>query len=258
MYKNRALSLICVWTLGVFIACGQDSAARGNPAQLKPTPTAGTVNVKSVVKVYLAKDTPGYSIAYDYDFPGRSSVYIKGLGIVPPKGSFRYLSPDTQLEFRDGPSGEVLTSVPLKETVVVAANPPLLGVPDETAFPAEFQSFIWDSPKSFQERANTVLAKTFRYQPRQNKELTLLKTTFTPLTLKGAPAGVRAQIALLLSFPYDPQTGRYSFHVQSLVMEGRTHSDEFRPTSDPLILHSVDSFLNNIIEEMKTGENTKP
>lgn len=39
---------------------------------------AGKVDVKNVVKIFVAPDTPGYLVAYDYYFPQRTSVYIKG------------------------------------------------------------------------------------------------------------------------------------------------------------------------------------
>ena len=212
------------------------------------------------MKVYLAEGTPGYSISYEYDFPQRRSVFIKGLGTVPAQGSFRYLTRDTQIEFRDGPAGPVLAQVPLQPTVIVAAKPPLLATPEVTDFPADFQMFIWESPKALQERADVVLNKYVHLAPGSEceKGRVNLRTTYTPLELKNAPAGVTAQVALLFLFPCDPAPGKYSFQVKSRVMEGRTHSDEFRPTRNPDIVHAADSFVQSLVAEMKVQENGNP
>jgi hypothetical protein len=257
MNKRGILAVICVCAVATSVGFAQDKG-QGGGSSIKPIVPGGKVDIKSVVKVFTAKDTPGYSIAYEYDFQQRSSVYVEHLGTVPAKGSFRYISTDKQLEFRDGANGEVLATVPLQETVIVAAKPPLMEIPDESQFPGASQTLTWDSPSSLHERANTVLAKFFRYDPRSDKGVVYLRTTFTPLQLKSVPEGVTAQVALLLSFPDQPEAGKYSFRIQSLVREGRTHSDEFRPTSNPEVVHSADLFVSNLIAEMKASGDGKP
>ena len=254
MFRCFVFTMICVWALGLSLATAQDNAS----ARLHPRSDAapGKVDVKSVVKVFLAKDTPGYLIVYDYDFPKRDWVYIKGLGTVPAKGSFRYLTTDKQIEVRDKPAGKTLASVPLQETVIVAAKPPLLSTPQLEDFPRDSQSFNWDSPKTLQERAQTVLNTYFHLVPNDEceKDVAHIRTTFTPLDTKDMPTGVTAQIALLLSFPCSPKTSKYAFQIQSRVMEGRTHSDIFRPTSDPTVVHLADTFVKGLVTAMKTGE----
>jgi len=254
MRKEWMVSILLTCALGTPIGGAQGSPAAGALPQSTIGGNSDNVQVRSVVKVFLKNEAPGYSIAYDYNFPERTSVWVKDLGVVPAKGSFRYVSNGSRLEFRDGPDGKVLASVPLKETVIVAAQPPVLGLPDETSFPEDFQAFTWDSRLSLQERANSVLNKAFRYHPRRDKEVTLLKTTFTPLQAPNVATGITAQIALLLSFPYDADSNKYSLHVQTLVMEGRTHSDKFQPTSNPIILRSADDFVRSLIDQMKAGK----
>ena len=51
----------------------------------------GNVEIKSCVKVFIEKGITAYSVAYDYEFPGRASVHVNGLGTVPGKGNYRYL-----------------------------------------------------------------------------------------------------------------------------------------------------------------------
>jgi hypothetical protein len=246
--------MMCVWAFGVSVAAAQSNA--DSKLHSRSLAAAGKVDVKSVSKVLLAKDTPGYSIVYEYDFSERDWVYIKGLGIVPAKGSLRYLTMDKQIEVRDKPAGELLASVPLQETVIVAARPPLLPTPQLEDFSRDSQTFNWDSPKTLQERAQTVLNKYFHLVPSDEceKGVARMRTTFTPLESKDVPTGVTAQIALLLSFPCSPKTGKYTFQIQSRVMEGRTHSEVFRHTSDPTIVHLADTFVQSVVMAMKTGE----
>jgi hypothetical protein len=252
MFRYSIYTTIFVWALGVSLAAAQDADSRLHRSDA----AAGKVDVKSVVKIFLAQDTPGYAIVYEYDFPNRDRVYIKGLGSVRAKGSFRYLTTDKQIEVRDRPAGEILASVPLQETVIVAAKPPLLSTPQLEDFPRDFQTFNWDSAETLQERAQTVLNKYFHLVPNDecDKEVAHIRTTFTPLDLKDVSTGVTAQVALLLSFPCSPKTSKYAFQIQSRVMEGRTHSEVFRPTSDPTVVHSADTFVQGLVAAMKTGE----
>ena len=251
--RRLSISLLFAATAAAPFAC-TPSPPSGDSPQSSAAESLQGVHIRSVVKVFLKDGTPGYSVAYDYNFPERDSVYIKDLGIVPAKGSFHYVSEESQLEVRENADGKILVQLPLKETVIVASKPPVLGVPDEDAFPDVYQSYMWDSSRSLQERANYVLNKAFRYHPHFEKGVTQLKTTFTPLPESMLAAGTTAQVALLLSFPFDPQSGKYSLHVQSLVMEGRTHSDRYELTSNPAILHSADDFVRGLIAEMKTGK----
>lgn len=253
MFRYFVRTAIVVGALGVLIAAAQDPDAKLHHGS---DVAVDRVDVSSVVKIFLAQDTPGYAIVYQYDFPDRDWVYIKGLGTVRAKGSFRYLTMDKHIEVRDRPAGEILATVPLQETVVVAAKPPLLSTPQLEDFPRDFQTFNWDSAKTLQERAQTVLNKYFHLVPSDecDKEVAHMRTTFTPLDLKDMSTGVTAQLALMLSYPCSPKTGKYAFQIQSRVMEGRTHSGEFRPTNDPGIVHLADTFVQGLVAAMKTGE----
>jgi hypothetical protein len=237
-------------------ARSQDTT-KASPAT-KSTSSPAKVDIKNCVRVFVATDRPAYSVSYDYAFPGRTSVLVSGLGEVPASGSFHYLTQGQQLEFRDASSGAVLLQVPLAETIVVAAKPPLNVVPSENDFQAAFRSFTWDSSANLLERANAALGKYFRYLPRQDRGVTFIVTTFTPLQLQNAPKGVLGQVALLVSFPYDPASGKYSFHIQTVVREGRALSDDYRATGDPGIVRAADAFVDGLIAEMKTGGGGRP
>lgn len=75
-------------------------------------------------------------------------------------------------------------------------------------------------------------------------------TTFAPLEAPGARRGSIGQIAVLLSFPYNLEGDSYYFHIQALVREGRTHSDEFRLTSNEALIRAGDEFVEQLVGEL--------
>lgn len=217
-----------------------------------------SVQVISAVKVMVAKTTPALRVAYRYEFHGKQTVYIRGLGMVAARGEYEYLTRDASLQVRDAPDGAILADVPIKETVVVAAKAPLNYVPPQQEFPAAFRSEVWSSAASLQDRVNAVLRKYFSYMPSDDNKVNYVATTFTPLQVDKLPAGATAQLALLISFPHDAAANRYSFRVHSLVEEGRLLSDDTRPTSNPNIQKSADRFVDQLINEIKMGAEGRP
>jgi hypothetical protein len=237
----------CAASLFLFVCPAQ-------PQSPAPAQQASRIKLESVAKVLIANDTPAYLVSYSYDFDKMPNVYIKGLGVVPSKGSYQYISREQELEFRDPTTNAVLERVPIQETMVVAAKPPLNQIAGDNQFSQAYRAYSWEQPTPLQERANTVLAKYFNYLPRENNKLTYLATTYTqlPLDKKFTDRGVLAQVALLLSFPYDPTTGKYSFHVQYSAKEGRALSDELKSTNNEDILRAANEFVDKIVSEMKT------
>jgi hypothetical protein len=256
MLYRPGLSVISIAGLLVSLAAAQETT--GDRRLASPDSQSGSVLIRTAVKVFLAPDVPGYAIAYEYDFPQRQSVYIKGIGTVPAHGLFRFLTADKELEFRDGPTGRVLKTVPLKETTVVASKPPRLDLPAIDDFPRDFQTFVWDSRNALQERAQIVLGKYFHLATgpdcRNEADMESMRTTFVPLDLKNTVPGATAQVALLVSFPCKPRSDKYSFQVKSRVMEGRTHSDEARSTRNSDILNLSDEFVRKLVAEMRTSD----
>src|SRR5437870_10533867 len=99
MRIRRLVSLALVWPFAASAGFAQVEGTK--PSSGDSILAKGKVDVKSCVKVFIGKDTSAYSVSYEYDFPGRSSVHVKGLGEVPAKGSLHYLSVDKELEFSD-------------------------------------------------------------------------------------------------------------------------------------------------------------
>lgn len=253
MQRRRIATLICLCVISA-IALVANQGEPTDKTSSKFESADAKVTVKNVVQVRTGKETRAYSVVYEYEFPGRISVFIDHLGTVPGKGSFGYISTFNRLEFRDRPRGDLLASVPLEETMVVAAKPPLMEVPDEGQFKGGVWEPTWDSTDSLHERANAVLGKYFRYEPRSDKGVVYLRTTFTPLPLTDVREGVIAKLALLLVFPDRPESDRYSFSIKSLVKEGRSHSDEFRDTSNPAVTEAARLFVTNLVAEMKAAK----
>ncbi len=216
------------------------------------------VDIRSAVKVFVGTDTPALRVVYRYDFRDRQTVYINGLGMVPAHGEFEYLTREPSLQVRDAPGGALLAEVPLKETIVVAARAPLNRVPAEKDFPPDFRSDAWTSQHSLQERLNVVLRNYFSYMPHDDSKVSSLATTFTPLQVDKLPLGSTAQIALLISFPHDVTAGKYWFRVHSLLEEGRTLSNETRPTSNEIIQKAGAKFVDQLINEIRAAAQSRP
>jgi hypothetical protein len=261
MPNRREFLIFCSTIAGPHGAAGQSKSADSiSIAANSASGPAVEVKVESVTKVFISPNIPAYLISYSYDFGGRDSVYLKGMGNVPAKGAFSHFVKDLELQFSASPTGSPIVTVPLKPTVTVAAKAPLNEVPGENQFPSGFRAFSWDASSSLQERVDDVLGRYFHYLPRENNKLTYLATTFSPLELsrKLSQSGVVAQVSLLVSFPWDPVARKYSFHVQSLVKEGRTLSDELRATNNGDILAAADAFVDRLVLEMKKGGQPKP
>src|SRR5262245_61677397 len=75
--------------LGLLAAVPETRAQQATPVRLE--------------KLFLVDSSRGpiRSVAFSFEFPGMDSVAIKGLGIVPARGAFRYLTLDDKLEFLD-------------------------------------------------------------------------------------------------------------------------------------------------------------
>jgi hypothetical protein len=223
-----------------------------------PTPTTRVpheLTIKRVAKVFIAADKPAYSISYEYDFRGKTRVHIAGLGFVRSRGSFSYLTRTPRLVISDENQNRVLADVPLTETVVIAAKPPLNEVPDEHQFPRALRSFRWDRDEPIQAHADEVLSKYFRYSPQENNNVVTLTTTFAPIPLPANNSGLTGQVALSLSFPARPEVGGSILLARSIVREGRSHSDEYRVTGNLALTKAADAFIDALIAEMKAGTN---
>jgi hypothetical protein len=208
------------------------------------------VNVSAVKPVQLRQPTgvvTQYQITYKYEFKERSSVYIKGLGQAAPKGDFKYVFSKLELEFRSSSGGELLALVPLKVTVVAAAPP--VEVPQESDFSQDFFSGIWASHKTFPEQVTQVLQSHSSIRVFAVDNVSEYITRYMPLT--GLTSGTFAEVAVLVSHPFDQAGGRFSYRVRYLGREKRTLTP-WRELS-PALRQQAEDFVRRLISEINAA-----
>jgi hypothetical protein len=216
-------------------------------AQSRPAP----VTIKSVTKVNLGLGRAGFLVSFSYDFGNKGKVLIKGVGVVPSKDSLSYLTVDHDLEFRDPSSDALLTRIPWKETVVVAAETPLNDVPSDSDFPSQFVSGKWEPSSSFLGRANLVLNKSFNYWPHEADNINYISTTYAPLHGTALTrAGLSGVIALLISFPFDQSADAFWFRIKSIVKETKPASNVQKSTGNPTIAEAGRVFVDWLVHEL--------
>ena len=143
-------------------------------------------------------------------------MHISGLGDVPAKGSFKYLTDANSLIFSDPTTGKVLQDVKLRETVAVAGKSPLNQVPDDKDFDSAGRVFRWTSGQSFLAKADEILGKYVSYQPRQAGGITEIATTFAPIAATIGGESVPGRVALLFSFPYEKDATGFAVQIRHL------------------------------------------
>ena len=209
-----------------------------------------SVQVEHAVKTRLPDNRDALSIRYRFDFSNLRTVRVRGLGDVPPSGSYSYVTTESALSFIDPATSRTLAEVPLEPTVVVAAQPPLTEIP--ASFPDQARRFGWDASKPLQPHANDILNQHFRYKPYDQDGVHFIATTFATFPIPHAPEGNIGLVAIQLSFPYDPNAKTFSLRVQSIVREGRELSKVTKPAESPAVLQAADSFIDGIIGEIRS------
>ena len=189
------------------------------------------------------------SLAYTYSFPGRQSVYIKGVGTVPASGSFEYLSMDRRLEFRDASDGSVLLHVPLN-------NPEkLLGrettdVPSNGEFPAAARNGRWTGPGSFPVHAERVLSRSFSFGSVVSEVdgQVMRTTTYHAIDVPASP--LKVNVAVKVTYPAAPKRTGHAFSLHVLVKERRSRS-EWRPAESEDALRAVETFIASLLAALE-------
>ncbi|HWW76085.1 MAG TPA: hypothetical protein VNZ44_11835 [Pyrinomonadaceae bacterium] len=203
----------------------------------------------------IEKSTPEgkvvYDVAYAYEFKGRGAVYVKGLGTVPAKGKFSYLTSDQQLEFKESAEGLTLATVRLEETVRTMGGDST-DIPKESDFPQAFRSSTWSPPATFAESAVKILQKYFPsgYSPRQAGQLNFYVTTYRSLQVPSL--NLRSQIAVIVSQPYDAVTDRFTYRVQFVARDRPKLSDTWRygDDRDQQTITAAQQFVDKLIQEL--------
>jgi len=212
------------------------------------------VHVKSVIEKSTSADKVVYDIAYSYDFKGRDTVYVEGLGTVPAKGMFRYMTSGRKLAFRQFASGPVIANVWLEETTAIAGNGST-DLPKDSDFPQFFRSSTWVAPPTFPEAAVKVIQKYFPsgYDARQEGQVIYYMTTYSSLTV--ADGNLRSQIAVRISQPYDRDnrdSNKFNYHIQFVARDRPRLSDTWRygDECNPKTITAAQEVIDKLVAEL--------
>jgi hypothetical protein len=209
------------------------------------------VNVTSVVEKSTLDGKVLYQITYSYDFGGRNSVYVRGLGTVSAIGKFSYLTADREVEFRQSVTGPVLTTVQLEETVRSMGSDST-ELPKEGDFLQAFRSGTWTPPATFAETAVRVIQKYFPsgYNPRQVGQVNYYTTTYRNLEVRDR--NLRSQLAVNISQPYDAAADKFTYRVQFVArdrprLSGTWRHGEERSEQTKI---AAEKFIDELIREL--------
>lgn len=210
-----------------------------------------SVTVTRVKKVSTPERKQTYWIRYKYEFKDRSTVYIQNVGIAPSIGDMSYFTYELELEFADATRGNTLAKVPLKETEI-AMGSTSFDIPEESQIPKSHIEVNWSRPIAFRETIASALSKWFYFLSEEKGTIKYLKTTYTDLV--GLPKGYSGQVALVISYPFNPTNGGFSFWIQVVVRE-KLSLDQWRwsslnkPTED-----AARRFVSTLIEDLEKME----
>jgi hypothetical protein len=201
------------------------------------------------VKPIPSDPAPLFEVEFTYEFRKRSSVRLKGVGLLPAAGTYSFIVAEPTLVFED-PAGNWTVTVPLKPTTAPEGGAPEL--PEPKAFPEQGLNDSSPAPDLFTAVVLTVLNRHFRagYTINQENGQTYFRTTYADVS--GMPPKRDGQIALLISFPSDAPAGAVPFRVQYLARVKPTKSDTYDNNIDAASQKAVDAFLSTVISELKT------
>ena len=151
-----------------------------------------------------------YLLNYSYEFKGRQTVSIKGIGELPAKGKLQHLFSEEILEFIDS-DGQLLAVVQLKPNKKQPEGGAL-----EMPKDSEFDQFLSDSTRAqtmFLPKTMQTLNKWFPsgYTIRQEGQVTSFVTGYR--NVDGLPSHLRGEVAVRVSFPYDPSSDQFFFRI---------------------------------------------
>jgi hypothetical protein len=206
------------------------------------------ITVTAVQPKPTVQGTTLYAVTYTYEFVGRKTVIIRGLGEVPAKGQLSYLTPDNYLEFKD-PVGNVVITVPLK--ITKAPEGGSMEIPAESDFTPFFVGESRPNQSTFHLRAQTVLNGLFPsgYVVRQNDKTNYYMTTYR--SLEGLPDVLRGQVAVLISHPYDIESDRFTFRIQFIAREKPKKSGEWQYVTSDNVRKQAEEFVRRLANDLK-------
>lgn len=166
-------------------------------------------------------------LEYSYDFPGRTSVYVDGIGLAPAQAHFRYRSRAPFLKILDQEGGKVIATAKLRETGkmrsgLISEFPAFSDFP-----PAPVLSGIKPGSSPFSSRLDDVLNRMFPGydggEIRQNVHYSITSYATIPV----ATRNLVVQVAVMVSNP-DPSDDNSRFRVRWTARERNRLEDKWR------------------------------
>ena len=192
-----------------------------------------------------------YSVSYSYRFQNVAGVVVEGLGSVSPAGQLRYLSPGRHVNFRAVGTGALLATLPLEETVFVAALTPVADLPRQSDFPAQSEIELARIPAPvFRSSIFQVLNRYFQCMPRDDGPVSYIWTTYSPLQIENGPKNILGRIAIQISFPFERNPDGFQFRIQALIREGRPQSEDWRPPETQAVVDAGNGFVKRLAREL--------
>jgi len=243
MCAKLKIAMLCWISFTLFITPEAGAQKAGTP-----------IKVNTVAKGNTPQGMTLYKVDYSYEFKGRDSVFIKGLGSVPAKGQFVYLTQDPKVEFLDSAGGHVIGVAYTLPTYSFLSP---IELPSEDAFTKVARDELWECSASFQEMAIKALNKrSLLYQSYERDQVSCLLTTYT--SLKELPDFLCAQIALRLTYPYRTKDAKPLFRVQFAARERRIKEDKWRRELCDEVQKVSNKYLDEFVGEViVTGRGKK-
>lgn len=205
------------------------------------------VDVQVVQPQRTAEGRLFYLLSYSYSFKGRRTVNIQGVGTVPATGKQRHLFTEEYLTFTDE-SGNVLTKVRLRPN----KQPPEgggLDLPNDSDF-SQFVSDITQDQANFLPKALRTLNEWFAsgYTIKQDGGVTSFVTVYREV--EGLPSHLRGEIAVRMSYPFDPSGNQFYFRVYTSPRLYPKKSDDPAPQT-AATLKVFEAFARRLLGDLK-------
>lgn len=235
-------------TLVALIACiaSLPLASRAQPAKERVT-----------VSMLIEVPTPEgllFRVTYQYDFPGRDTVFIDGVGTMPARGELTYLLSGQSVRFLDAFGGRVLHTAPLDDPIRLMGGGTGTGadLPRETDFPEAYRQGRWAGTRPFADVVITVLDKYFPrgYRAYRRADRQNFLTMFA--TLPPVSDRVSAAVAVLVSAPAEANPNDVVFTMQFYGRERRSRTD-WREDLGADTEAVVQKFVGEVLAAIQSG-----
>ena len=191
---------------------------------------------------------PVRAVSFQYDFPGLRSVHIKGLGNVPARGTFNYLTQDTTLQFLDSRTGKLILDVPLKNPRQMMGDYSVT-LPAQTEFPPAFRSGRWTRTDSFQVHLTDTLNARFPsgFLVLRVEGSNAVITTYRDLESVSEP--LFGRLAVMVESPASPSAD-LTFRVHVLTQERRSRTN-WQELSTQEVQRAAEKYVSSLVKEIE-------